>query len=26
MGALEGHGLQAETAGKRTLAVNYGIG
>ena len=26
MGAHEGHGLQVETAGKRTLAVNHGIG
>jgi hypothetical protein len=25
MGAHEGHGLQAETAGKRTLVVNHGI-
>ena len=26
MGAREGHGLRLETAGKRTHAVNHGIG
>jgi len=26
MGAREGHGLQVETAGKKTHGVNHGIG